>query len=88
MIHLEKKWIENGCISFAFKYRIITIASFSPFSHSTLINIHYSSLIIGINLAMEMSYIRMMTNFPILVKTPLIFLGPIPKKGSESPGLI
>ena len=51
-------------------------ASFSPFSHSTLISIHYSSLIIGINLAMETSYIRTMSNFPILVKTPLIF--PIP----------
>ena len=32
--------------------------------------------IIGINLAMETSYIRTMSNFPIFVKTPLIF--PIP----------
>ena len=32
--------------------------------------------IIGINLAMETSYIRTLSNFPILVKTPLIF--PIP----------
>ena len=56
----------------------ITIASFSPFSHSTLINIHYSSLIIGINLAIETSFIRTMSNFPILVKMPLI--------GCESPG--
>ena len=31
--------------------RIITFASFSPFCHSILINIHYNSLIIGINLA-------------------------------------
>ena len=58
----------------------LTLASFSPFSHSTLINIHYSSLIIGINLAMEMS------NFPILVQTPLIFPipwapAPFPKRG-------
>ena len=34
------------------------------------------SLIIGIILAMERSYIRMMSNFPILVKTQIIF--PIP----------
>ena len=67
-------------------HRIITIASFSPFSHSTLINIHYSSLIIGINLAMETSYIRTKSNFLILVKTPLIFPipwapAPFPKRG-------
>ena len=35
--------------------------------------VHYSSLIIGINLAMETSNIRTMSNFPILVKTALIF---------------
>ena len=51
-----------------------------------LISIHYSNLIIGINLAMETSYIRTMSNFPILVKTPLIFpipwaLAPFPKRG-------
>ena len=44
------------------------------------------SLIIGINLAMEMSYIRTMSNSPILVKTPLIFPvpwtpAPFPKRG-------
>ena len=44
------------------------------------------SLIIGINLAMELSYIRTMSNFPILVKTPLIFPipwapAPFPKRG-------
>ena len=44
------------------------------------------SLIIGINLAMETSYIRMMSNFPILVATPLIFPilwapAPFPKRG-------
>ena len=56
-----------------------------------LINIHFSSFIIGINPAMEMSYIRTMSNFPILVKTQLIF--PIPwapahsQKGCESPVL-
>ena len=41
-------------------YNTITLASISPF---------YVSLIIGINLAMETSYIRTMSNFPILVKT-------------------
>ena len=44
------------------------------------------SLIIGINLAMETSYIRTMSNFPILVKTPRIFPihwapAPFPKRG-------
>ena len=44
------------------------------------------SLIIGINLAMETSYIRTMSNFPILVKTPRIFpiqwaAAPFPKRG-------
>ena len=42
--------------------------------------------IIGINLAMETSYIRTMSNFPILVKTLLIFPipwapAPFPKRG-------
>ena len=42
--------------------------------------------IIGINLAMETSYIRTMSNFPIFVKTPLIFPipwapAPFPKRG-------
>ena len=51
-------------------------------------NIHYSYLIIGINLAMETSYIRM-SNFPILVKTPLIFPVPwAPAPFPKSPGLI
>ena len=42
--------------------------------------------IIGINLAIETSYIRTMSNFPIFVKTPLIFPipwapAPFPKRG-------
>ena len=51
------------------------------------------SLIIGINLAMETSYIRTMSNFPILVKTPRIFPiqwapAPFPKRGVRALDLI
>ena len=61
--------------------------------HNCLITNNYTlyikkrgKFIIGINLAMETSYIRTMSNFPIFVKTPLIFPipwapAPFPKRG-------
>ena len=72
---------------------IITIASFSPFSHSTsLIKIHYSTLIIGINLAMEIIH-KDNVKFPNFSQNATYFpnsMGPspIPKKVCESPAFV
>ena len=67
-----------------FKYRTYCYIIIISHTNNFIIYIKKKGkFIIGINLAMETSYIRTMSNFPILVKTPLIL--PIPWAPAQFP---